>query len=49
MHMAQQMGNWYTWVVLLMFLGTAVFWISRLNKVPVQAVRMCCVSACQLP
>lgn len=27
-----QLGNWYTWLVLPLFLMTAVFWITRLNK-----------------
>ncbi|GIL78938.1 hypothetical protein Vretifemale_8331 [Volvox reticuliferus] len=27
-----QLGNWYTWLVLPLFLLTAVFWITRLNK-----------------
>ncbi|GLC43081.1 hypothetical protein PLESTB_000865100 [Pleodorina starrii] len=27
-----QLGNWYTWLVLPLFLVTAVFWITRLNK-----------------
>ncbi len=28
-----QLGNWYTWLVLPLFFVTAVFWITRLNKV----------------
>ncbi|KXZ52720.1 hypothetical protein GPECTOR_8g114 [Gonium pectorale] len=27
-----QLGNWYTWLVLPLFLLTAIFWITRLNK-----------------
>ncbi|GLI58597.1 hypothetical protein VaNZ11_000325 [Volvox africanus] len=27
-----QLGNWYTWLALPLFLMTAVFWITRLNK-----------------
>ncbi|GFR43906.1 hypothetical protein Agub_g5040, partial [Astrephomene gubernaculifera] len=27
-----QLGNWYTWLVLPLFFLTAVFWITRLNK-----------------
>ncbi|KAG2439261.1 hypothetical protein HXX76_004622 [Chlamydomonas incerta] len=27
-----QLGNWYTWLVLPLFFSTAVFWITRLNK-----------------
>ncbi|PNH01815.1 NIPA-like protein 2 [Tetrabaena socialis] len=27
-----QLGNWYTWVVLPVFFLTAIFWITRLNK-----------------
>ncbi len=28
-----QLGNWYTWVVLPIFAFTALFWVTRLNKV----------------
>lgn len=28
-----QLGFWYTWVVLPIFVITAVFWVTRLNKV----------------
>ncbi|GAX80581.1 hypothetical protein CEUSTIGMA_g8018.t1 [Chlamydomonas eustigma] len=27
-----QFGNWYTWVTLLCFFASALFWITRLNK-----------------
>ncbi|GLI71133.1 hypothetical protein VaNZ11_016220, partial [Volvox africanus] len=29
---SNQLGNWYTWVVLPLFTFTALFWITRLNK-----------------
>lgn len=27
-----QAGHWYTWLVVVLFLGTAFFWVSRFNK-----------------
>ncbi|GIL93388.1 hypothetical protein Vretimale_17472 [Volvox reticuliferus] len=29
---SNQLGNWYTWVVLPLFTFTALFWVTRLNK-----------------
>ncbi|KXZ48891.1 hypothetical protein GPECTOR_24g180 [Gonium pectorale] len=29
---SNQLGNWYTWVVLPIFTFTALFWVTRLNK-----------------
>lgn len=33
-----QLGFWYTWVVLPIFVITAVFWVTRLNKVSLTAL-----------
>jgi hypothetical protein len=30
-----QLGKWFTWFVLVAFLTSAVFWVTRLNKVRV--------------
>jgi hypothetical protein len=34
-----QLGKWFTWLVLLAFLTTAIFWVTRLNKVCVDVER----------
>jgi hypothetical protein len=36
-----QLSKWFTWLVLPAFLFTAVFWVSRLNKVRLYAQSMC--------
>lgn len=28
-----QLASWFTWLIFFLFLGTAFFWVSRLNKV----------------
>ena len=43
-----QLGNWYTWVVLPIFAFTALFWVTRLNKVGKSATHWarrwaCCI------
>ena len=28
-----QLASWFTWAVIPLFLGSAVFWVTRLNQV----------------
>jgi hypothetical protein len=43
-----QLGSWFTWVIFILFLGTAFFWVSRLNKVCAPYSFTACGHACAL-
>lgn len=49
-----QLGTWFFWLVLVLFLCCAYFWVTSLNKVgvtiiaPIAMCVMCCCLGCQL-
>lgn len=43
-----QLTKWFTWFVLVAFLTTAVFWVTRLNKVRTAQQLQTCAWACAL-
>lgn len=43
-----QLGSWFTWIILMLFIATAVFWVTRLNLVGHLAVTAVCRPAIML-